>query len=345
MPAIAASDHAVLLRIVRALALQPGMTRAELTERIGVSRPTVSAALRSLVDRGFVEQRVVAAAFGRPPMRVFLTGSTAVSLGVEITDAEVHVGAFDIGGVSLARTCVPSSARPAELTATLIRTLVDKTAARTAYNLGVGVAITTRACRDPDAVAELVSELRERTGLAVSAENAANAAAAAEHRFGAGLNCDNMIYLHLSHRISAGLILDNRLYRGATGLAGDIGHLTVDPANGVAPVSEWTRLAAAGDGRASQLIADAGTALGSATAAATNLLNPRRVVIGGQLAEAGRPLLRAIENGIARDASRPSAAATRVVRGQLGRNAVVRGLAHLQALRELPALLDLMSVH
>jgi glucokinase len=63
------------------------------------------------------------------------------------------------------------------------------------------------------------------TGL----ENDANAAALAEHRFGAGQGSDHMIYVTASTGIGGGFIFDGRLYSGATGGAAEIGHMTILP--------------------------------------------------------------------------------------------------------------------
>lgn len=57
-------------------------------------------------------------------------------------------------------------------------------------------------------------------------DNDANAAALGEWVFGAGKNCQNMLYVQVSTGIGAGLILQNQLYRGA-GLAGEFGHMTL----------------------------------------------------------------------------------------------------------------------
>ena len=56
-------------------------------------------------------------------------------------------------------------------------------------------------------------------------ENDANAGALAEHRFGAGRGIDHMIFLTLGTGVGAGLILNNQLFRGASNMAGEIGHV------------------------------------------------------------------------------------------------------------------------
>jgi glucokinase len=66
-------------------------------------------------------------------------------------------------------------------------------------------------------------------GVTTYVDNDANAAALAEHRFGAGRGTEHMIYVTVSTGIGGGLILDGRLYHGAFGMAGEIGHITVVP--------------------------------------------------------------------------------------------------------------------
>jgi glucokinase len=71
--------------------------------------------------------------------------------------------------------------------------------------------------------------LEERLGVPTRLENDANAAALGEHVYGAGRGCRHLIYMTVSTGIGGGLIIDGRLYRGATGLAGELGHMTIEP--------------------------------------------------------------------------------------------------------------------
>jgi glucokinase len=58
--------------------------------------------------------------------------------------------------------------------------------------------------------------------------NDANAAALAEHRFGAGRNTKNMIYITVSTGIGGGVIVDERPMTGAIGTAAELGHMTIN---------------------------------------------------------------------------------------------------------------------
>jgi glucokinase len=74
----------------------------------------------------------------------------------------------------------------------------------------------------------LRDQLSEHFGVPVFLGNDANLAALGEWRFGAGQGTDNMIYLTISTGIGGGVIADGRLLLGARGLAGELGHLTLD---------------------------------------------------------------------------------------------------------------------
>lgn len=70
--------------------------------------------------------------------------------------------------------------------------------------------------------------VKERLGIDTFVLNDADAAALGEHRFGAGKGVNNLIFVTVSTGIGGGIIIDGRLYSGASGCAGEIGHMTVD---------------------------------------------------------------------------------------------------------------------
>jgi predicted NBD/HSP70 family sugar kinase len=201
-------------------------------------------------------------------------------------------------------------------------------------------------------------ELEARLGLPVTLENDTNAGALGEHLFGAGRGVDNLAYVQISAGLGVGLILNGVPYRGVAGVAGELGHITVHDdglicrcgnrgcletvANTLALTSLLSQsrgepislarlidLVHAGDRGARRAVADAGHAIGIALAAAINLLNPELVVIGGELADAGEPLLEGMREAIAGCALPPAAERARLVIGVLGRRAPVLGAVAL----------------
>ena len=73
----------------------------------------------------------------------------------------------------------------------------------------------------------ILDRLQAATGIAAYLQNDANAGALAEWRFGAGRDCDHMVFLTCGTGFGAGLILNGRLYSGAVDMAGEIGHVRV----------------------------------------------------------------------------------------------------------------------
>ena len=196
--------------------------------------------------------------------------------------------------------------------------------------------------------------LSERLGLPVEVDNDANLGALAEVSFGAGRGLTEVVYVRLGSGVGAGLVIGGRIHHGAAGLAGEIGHVQVH-ADGVvcrcgnrgclesvaaegsirallrpAQGHEVTRrdvleLLAARDLGATRVVNDAGRAIGRVLADLCNALNFEAVVVGGELSEAGEPLLDGIRDSIDRYALPGAAAAVKVVHGELGERAEVLG--------------------
>ena len=139
----------------------------------------------------------------------------------------------------------------------------------------------------------------------VFVENDANAAALAEYRFGSGRGTKNFIFLTVSTGIGGGIILNGKLFGGASGTAGEVGHMVIDP-NGpkcgcgnrgcleaLAAGPAIARMAGRkdalqaelaarkGDKKALKAINDAGMYIGIGIANLNNLLNPELFAIGG----------------------------------------------------------------
>lgn len=74
----------------------------------------------------------------------------------------------------------------------------------------------------------IVELVQQRLGVHTVLENDANACAMAEWKFGAGKGCRNLVFLTCGTGLGAGLILDGRLYRGTSGMAGELGHIRLE---------------------------------------------------------------------------------------------------------------------
>ncbi|MBW4646770.1 MAG: ROK family protein [Goleter apudmare HA4340-LM2] len=75
--------------------------------------------------------------------------------------------------------------------------------------------------------------LETEFGISTSVDNDANVAALGEYRFGAGQGYDSLFYITVSTGVGGGWILNGQPWRGTGGMAGEIGHMVVDPAGPV----------------------------------------------------------------------------------------------------------------
>ncbi len=74
--------------------------------------------------------------------------------------------------------------------------------------------------------------LEELLGLPVLADNDANGQTLGEYRYGAGAGFEHMVFMTVSTGIGGGIVVNGKLYRGATGTAGEFGHMIVDATGG-----------------------------------------------------------------------------------------------------------------
>ena len=206
--------------------------------------------------------------------------------------------------------------------------------------------------------------LEERLpGITVRVHNDAICMVAAEHWRGAGRGRDNVLGMVVSTGVGGGLVLDGRLIAGASGNAGHIGHVVVDPDTGppcacggrgcAEAIARGPALVTWAQGQgwrpdqkdatAKDLAADgaqghpvgiaamrrAGRALGIAIASATVLCDLEVVSVGGGLSQAGPLLFDPLEEALRAHARLEFARQVRVVPAALGQSAGLVGAAAL----------------
>ena len=210
----------------------------------------------------------------------------------------------------------------------------------------------------------LREELESRFGVPATVDNDANAGTLGEWMFGAGKGVNDLLYVNIGTGIGGGIISGGKLVRGWRNLAGEIGHMTVKPegpvctcgrkgclealASGSAIGREGTerfgkpmkseevfQLAEQGDPIAKQILAEAVDALAFAIGAAANLFNPKKVILGGGVAEAPEHLLiEPLRERLVRYTLPQVYEGLEVVRAQLGYDAGIMGAIALALLTE-----------
>jgi glucokinase len=188
-------------------------------------------------------------------------------------------------------------------------------------------------------------------------ENDATAAAAGEHRYGAGRGSRNMVYLTISTGIGGGVVIEDSLFRGSTGNGGELGHVTVDwhgrecrgcgrlgcleaYASGTsiaeraeeaglhaATAADVAAAARAGDATAVRVWEETCEALASGITSIVNLFEPELVVLGGGVSRQGEFLLAPVRGLVNAQMIGPPGRTIGIVEAELGETVGVVGAA------------------
>jgi predicted NBD/HSP70 family sugar kinase len=366
------------LRVVEAVQAAGALTQAEIARITGLSAATVSNIVRELREAGTVA--VTPTYSGRRRAQsVSLARRAGMAVGVDFGPSHLRVALADLGNRVLAEEVISydvaaSVDRGMRRAVWLVETLLGQSRVDRSEVTGVGVGFPGRVDATTGEIdsatflpawagTRLAGELGERLGMPVHVDNDANLGALGELAKGAGRGCSHLVYLKLSNSVAAGIVADGRLYRGAEGIAGEIGHIAVDARGPVCHCGNRGCLetlvggpyllqmlprpngpdqppptlrsviasALAGDPGCRRILSDAGRAVGGSVAIIANLFNPRLVILGGELARGGDLVLQSIRQA-AEQAAIPSAVRTlRVVRGELGERAPIVGALALAA--------------
>jgi glucokinase len=161
-----------------------------------------------------------------------------LTVGVDVGGTKIAAGVVDDAGAILVEETEPTPAADPNALASAISDLVTRL--RRSYQVeavGIGAAGFVDAKRSSVLFAPninwtdepLAADVGSQVGLPVVVENDANAAAWAEFQFGAGKDVDDLLMIAVGTGIGGGYVTENRLYRGAFGVAGEVGHMRVIP--------------------------------------------------------------------------------------------------------------------
>jgi len=379
-----------LSEVLQLIWREKAISRAEIARRKELSRSTVSQIVEELLELGLVKEAGAGESQGgRRPIVLQFDDDAAVILGVDLGATHVAVTLTNLRGSVLAWEHRKHPVRddpPGALA--LVNALAERCLEAWGGSrrrlLGVGMAVPSPVDpARPDFLNEVVvptwkginvgQALRKRFRVPVLVDNDANLGALAERWWGAGRDVDNFAYIKLATGIGAGFFVDGKIYRGASGVAGEVGHLSIDP--GGAPCGCGLRgclvtvvgapallrraralledhpgsalagrdfgitvledAALAGDALALQVVREAAEHLGVGVAGLLNLLNPAVVIVGGGLARLGELLLEPLRQTVRTRTLATWVEVSNIVTSQLGAQAVAVGAATLLLQRAL----------
>ncbi|AUS79342.1 ROK family transcriptional regulator [Actinoalloteichus sp. AHMU CJ021] len=374
--------RANLALVVRTLREHGQQSRAQLSALSGLSKATVSNLVSELESRRLVRAAgLTAGRQGRPGQLVELSPGSVCGIGLEINLEYLRATVLDLAGTVVTEQLVPlrvvelGPQRCLDQLAELARSMLATVAAVGAWPAGITVAVPGLVDTQAGVVRfapnlrwrqiALVDGLAARVDLPLercAVDNDANLAALAEHTSGAASGTDDLLCIVGSSGVGAGLLAAGVPVRGASGFAGEVGHLSLDPLGPSCPcgnrgcwerqidlgtllevmsspddpvrdpslaVSDRLRIirvrAEAGDRRTLDALQQVGDALGVGLALLINVLNPAAVVLGGYFAELYEWLVEHARIQIASRVLSPEAARAAILPSTLGFTAAIRG--------------------
>ncbi|MBT8336890.1 MAG: ROK family transcriptional regulator [Gemmatimonadetes bacterium] len=358
------------------------MSRADLARGLGLSRSTVSELVSRLLETELVVEGVEGPSRGgRRPILLEFREDAHLILGVEMGASHVGIALTDLRGRVLwyEEEDHPVREDPAGTRAhirAMFETALDAAPLSDARDrlMGIGIAVPSPVDpRYPDRLATEVlprwegrsgfAELSEAFGVPVLVDNDANLGAVAELWWGAGQDVDHFTFIKLATGIGAGHIVKGDVYRGATSVAGEIGHMSVDPtgepcicgnrgclttvagtrallrraetliaeypnsplASGPVTLRALEQASLSRDPLATEVIREAAHHLGVAISGMINLMNPGAVILGGSLTRVGDALLIPLRKAVVRRTLVSSVAASDIRLSALGDSSIAVG--------------------
>jgi predicted NBD/HSP70 family sugar kinase len=297
-------------QFLAALAAAPEpLSRAEIAEQTGISKPAISEAAKRLSDHGIISSTGIRKAGRGGVATLFeINGQRAHSIALALAPSKIAVRATGVNGKQVfeAERELELESAPEEVIATAKALLAEASKAADSPLEAVCVSVAnpvdprtgdTVSLANSAFAAGRFNVMKELEILAPSVvvDNDVNWATLAERHLGAMAGEENFVYIYLGDGLGAGLFLGGALQRGHRGLAGEIGYLRdldgMDLTQG---------LAAHGFGRGTSYGLDSKAASGTSSlptgevelamqrvahhvANIVTLLNPRAVVLGGPL--------------------------------------------------------------
>nr|WSX49038.1 ROK family transcriptional regulator [Streptomyces sp. NBC_00974] len=315
--------------ILAMLLAESPLSRVELARRTGLSPTAVTKAARPLINDGYLHElppERTAPGAGRPVNPLSVTADREFFIGVKISAHSLYGTVCDLQARSRTHASRPLDDRtPAAvcaLLADLVTELLDTEPEYRARTRHLGIAVSGDVDHLRGRVrysvlpgwqdVPLAETVAEATGLTVTVENDVKALTVAEHWFGEGIGTEYFALVTIGAGIGSGIVVNGRLLSGAYGVAGELGHISVDPSGPpchcgsvgcveaiassdaiLGAVCHDTGrmdldfegavlLARAGDPAAQRVFARAGQAIGVGIANLVSLVGPERVVVTGE---------------------------------------------------------------
>jgi predicted NBD/HSP70 family sugar kinase len=232
-------NRRIILNVVR---IRQPISRAEVARHTGLQRSTVSLIVDQLIKEGWIVEGAIGhSTRGRRPIFLQLNNDQLRIIGITVRPLATRIALADVNGHFVSQESFATPEDPKKFLKLLCQRVKDFISREP--NLpyeGIGISLPGRVDRETHRLTfapnlawhdvDVKTPLEKATGLPVELENAANACALAElyfERHSEGE--DNLIAVAVAEGIGTGIVVNGQLLRGPSGLAGEFGHMTIEP--------------------------------------------------------------------------------------------------------------------
>jgi len=364
-----------LSSIFEAIRKQGPISRIELTEITGCSAGTVSNHVRALIKKGFViETKKGISSGGRKPVELMINSNKAYIFSIEIEVNQIKIVMFDLEIKIVMKSIIPIKCKDnymktLEQVFFEMDKMMEEKSLKLDNLLGIGVAVPGLIDKEKGILefapnlgwknVHILEIFKDKYNLPVILDNEAKAAAIGEREF-VYPKMDNMVFVSINEGIGCGVILNGELYRGASGNAGEFGHIIIDTDVPVCHCDNkgcWETLASEsyivnrylklsdsneeltkkeiyqigkkGDKKVIEIFNEAGRNIGVGLVNIINGLSPELLVIGGGIVEIKDYIYKEIIKKLEESALSISYRNVKIKFSKLGSSAAVYGMADL----------------
>ncbi|MDE3199240.1 MAG: ROK family transcriptional regulator [Acidobacteriota bacterium] len=230
-------NRRIVLNLIRTR--QP-ISRADLARASGMQRSTISLIVEELVEENWVvEGPTGRLPRGRRPTYLRLNDERAI-IGVDIRPVQTTIALADVNGRFSPQEAMPTPADPKAALDEMIQRIRRIVRGCKGKKIeGIGISVPGRYDRAADRLVfapnlkwsgvDLRTPIAEATGLEVELENAANACVLAAVWFDRMEGVRDLVVITVSEGIGAGILVNGQLARGLNSMAGEFGHVAIDP--------------------------------------------------------------------------------------------------------------------
>jgi len=223
------------------------ITRAEIIRLSGLSAPTVTRIVESLVQLNLIQSEGLGSSIGgRPPQLINFKSKENYVIGIDLGATFIRSALSNLDGEFIFEIHVPTNLKKGfdgvmEQVGGLIEKLSERASQKSLPLWGIGIAVCGMVNKNTGLVeyspifgwknVNIQEALSKYTSLKIALGNVTHLIALGELLYGVGKDYRNFICVNLGYGIGSGIIIDGKLFGGADGIAGEVGHIVMDRHN------------------------------------------------------------------------------------------------------------------